>query len=232
MPFSFVSPHYNGDINEVLPESGSGVSVPIPILVILGTKGTRENPPRGKLQIIQRMTACQQKNKQSRKSRSCLSSPVRIPSDADSSHVSQFAQPVPFACGIISSQAGRGLTGLSAPVSPTLGDRCPACARGGPCPGERSPDDAGVFCCATTFPLLYWPRWKEMWRSSKNVISVLKTQVKAYILMSKAIMCIYTSPTTKSLILGELKQGPTHDMTTHPSGVKSSDSALSSMGPS
>lgn len=67
--------------------------------------------------------------------------------------VSRFAQPLPFPCGIINSQAGRCLTGISAPGSPTLGHRCPACAGGGgPSPGEGSPDDAGVSRHAPTFP--------------------------------------------------------------------------------
>lgn len=76
--------------------------------------------------------------------------PMQIPSDADSPG-SGFVQPVP--CRIINSQAGRRLTGISAPGSPTLGHRCPACAGGGgPCPGEGSLDDARVSCHAPTFP--------------------------------------------------------------------------------
>lgn len=56
----------------------------IPTLVILSTEGTREKPLREKLQIIHWMTACHQIKKESMKSRSCLSSPARLPSDADS----------------------------------------------------------------------------------------------------------------------------------------------------
>lgn len=98
------------------------MSVPIPALVILSTKETREKTPRGKLEIIHGMTACHQINKQSKKTRSCLSSPVWIPSDADSPHVSQFVQTVAFLCGIITDLSGRCLTRLSVPESQGVAD--------------------------------------------------------------------------------------------------------------
>lgn len=104
----------------------------------------------------------------------------------------------PFPWGIINGQAGRRLTGISAPGSPTLGHRCPACAGGGaPCPGEGSPDDAGVSC--TNFPLLYQPGWEEIGTSGKNTIPVLIKQVKPYILMSMAMSYVHLNQPYRSI---------------------------------
>lgn len=169
------------------------------------------------------MTACHQIKRESMKSRSCLSSPVWIPSDADSL-VSGFMQPVP--CRIINSQAGRRLTRISAPGSPIVGHphwvthtgsqmSCLCWRKRTLTWGRVSRWCKGLLPC-TNLPLLYWPGWKDIGTLGKNTLLVLIKQVKLYILIFIAMSYVHLNQPYHSISVFEgfkVKPNSWHDCT-------------------